>query len=127
MKVIGLGFRGAATEVSLQNAYDKAVSVHDAKGPQALVTEAAKARADVFRAFSQNVGLPGLGVDVVDLGQMITHTQSQRIVDQFGTGSLCEAAALAAAGPNAVLVVERVISDDGMATAAIADQEGSDE
>ncbi|NNK15876.1 MAG: precorrin methylase, partial [Sulfitobacter sp.] len=36
-------------------------------------------------------------------------------------GSLAEAAALAAAGPNARLVAARVVSGDGMATAAIAE------
>ena len=35
-------------------------------------------------------------------------------------GSLAEAAALAAAGPGATLVVNRIISSDGMATCAIA-------
>lgn len=122
MRVAGIGFRGAATQAALQDAFDKAVG--DGPRPQAIVTEAAKARAPVFREFATSLGLPGLGVTTEDLGQMITPTQSERIQDKFGTGSLCEAAALAMAGPDAVLVAGRKISDDGMATAAIADQKG---
>ena len=84
------------------------------------MTEAAKSREKVFRELAQLLGVPGLGVSQTDLAQMITPTQSQRIQDKFGTGSLAEAAALAAAGPNAVLVAARVVSGDGKATAAIA-------
>ncbi|KAG1647805.1 Precorrin-4 C(11)-methyltransferase [Nymphon striatum] len=79
----------------------------------ALVTEAAKSREKTFRELAQLMGLPGLGVTQSDLEQMITPTQSQRIQDKFGTGSLAEAAALAAAGPDAQLLAPRVVSGDG--------------
>ena len=119
MRVAGIGFRGAATVADLRDALAQA----QGKGPkvQAVVTEAAKSRADVFRAFADELGVPGLGVTLEDLKDMITPTQSRRVQDQFATGSLAEAAALAAAGPNAVLVAARAVSGDGMATAAIAE------
>jgi cobalt-precorrin 5A hydrolase len=47
------------------------------------------------------------------------------VAERYGTGSLAEAAALAAVGENAHLLDRRVTSTDGMATAAIA--EGPDE
>lgn len=106
---------------SLQDALTRAIEAAGGEAPQALATESAKSRAPVFRELAQALSLPGLGVRTDDLATMITPTQSQRILDKFGTGSLCEAAALVAAGPDAVLVAARVVSGDGMATAAVAD------
>lgn len=123
MRVAGIGFRSAASLSSLVDAVRLALA--DSGGAlDALVTESAKAREPVFRELAQTMGLPGLGITQRDLGQMITPTQSQRIQDRFGTGSLAEAAALAAAGPDATLVACRVVSGDGMATAAIAQSQG---
>ncbi|MFD2741417.1 cobalamin biosynthesis protein [Sulfitobacter aestuarii] len=124
VRVAGIGFRGAADLASLRDALTLAQG--DGAPLQALVTEAAKARSEVFRALAQELGVPGLGIAADELTQMITPTQSARIKDRFGTGSLCEAAALAAAGPGARLVAARVVSGDGMATAAIAENEGTD-
>jgi len=120
MRTMGIGFRAAADLASLQDAMRLALEVPGGQKIDALVTEAAKSREKVFRELAQLLGVPGLGVSQTDLAQMITPTQSQRIQDKFGTGSLAEAAALAAAGPNAVLVAARVVSGDGKATAAIA-------
>lgn len=120
MRTIGIGFRSAADLSSLQDALQKALAI-GAGGIDAVVTESAKSREKVFRELAEVLKVPGLGITQTDLEQMITPTQSQRIQDRFGTGSLAEAAALAAAGPTARLVVERVISSDGMATAAIAE------
>lgn len=124
MRVAGFGFRGGAALASLQDALARAMAQAGQAPLDALVTESAKSRAPVFREMSMVMALPGLGLRIDDLQKMITPTQSQRVLDQFGTGSLCEAAALAAAGPGAVLVAARVISGDGMATAAIADLKG---
>lgn len=124
MRVAGFGFRGGAAIASLQDALARAMAQAGGGPLDALVTESAKARAPVFREMAAVMALPGLGIRLDDLQQMITPTQSQRVLDQFGTGSLCEAAALAAAGPGAVLVAARVVSGDGMATAAIADLKG---
>ncbi len=121
MRVVGIGFRGAADLASLQDALRLALSDMPQPRIDAIVTEAAKSRERVFQELAQLMQVPGLGITRDDLSNMITPTQSQRIQDQFGTGSLAEAAALAAAGPDAWLVVERVVSGDGQATAAIAD------
>ena len=121
MRVVGIGFRAAADLASLQDALQQVLDATGGGGIDAVVTEAAKAREKVFREFAQVLGLPGLGITAQDLGQMITPTQSERIQDRFGTGSLAEAAALAAAGPEARLVAQRVVSGDGMATAALAE------
>lgn len=121
MKIIGIGFRAEADANSLQDALAQLMAAAPGTKFDAIVSEAAKARAPVFRDFALSLGVPGMGVNQTDLAQMITPTQSARIQDKFGTGSLAEAAALAAAGPNARLIVERVVSTDGMATAALAE------
>lgn len=121
MKFIGIGFRAEADANSLQDALAQIMAAAPDTTFDAIVSEAAKARAPVFRDFALSLGVPGMGVTQTDLAQMITPTQSARIQDKFGTGSLAEAAALAAAGPNARLIVERVVSTDGMATAALAE------
>jgi cobalt-precorrin 5A hydrolase len=121
MRTIGIGFRAAAEESSLHDALAQVLLATPHPHFDAVVTEAAKAREPVFRNFAAALGVPGLGVTPTDLARMITPTQSKRIQDRFGTGSLAEAAALAAAGPQAQLVVSRVVSTDGMATAALAE------
>lgn len=121
MRVAGIGFRSGAAMASLQDALVRALAAAGDEPVAAVVTESAKSRAPVFRELAQAMSIPGLGVSTEDMAQMMTPTQSRRILDQFGTGSLCEAAALVAAGPEAELVAIRVVSGDGMATAAIAD------
>ncbi|MEW9918096.1 cobalamin biosynthesis protein [Marimonas sp. MJW-29] len=125
MRIMGVGFRATADVASLQDAMQRALLAGGSQKIDALVTESAKSREKVFREFAQLLGVPGLGITKSDLEQMITPTQSQRIQDRLGTGSLAEAAALAAAGPDARLVAARVVSGDGMATAAIAESKGN--
>jgi cobalt-precorrin 5A hydrolase len=52
-------------------------------------------------------------------------TRSERVFEQRGVGSVCEAAALAAAGAGARLVVTRHVSTDRNATAAAAITKGT--
>jgi cobalt-precorrin 5A hydrolase len=58
------------------------------------------------------------------LAGIATPTQSERIKERVGTGSVAEAAALAAAGRRARLISTRAVSQDRMATAAIAEGDG---
>lgn len=51
-------------------------------------------------------------------------TQSARLLARYGTGSVAEAAALAAAGPHSALSVTRLVADDGSATLALAVGQG---
>ena len=53
-----------------------------------------------------------------------TPTQSKFVQAKFATGSIAEAAALAAAGARARLVSKRTVSQDRTATAAIAEGDG---
>ncbi|GLK62776.1 precorrin methylase [Paracoccus kondratievae] len=112
MRVAGIGFRKAATLAALREALTRA-------GPaEALATTPAKAQAAPIRALAAETGLPLIAVEVAGIA---TPTQSPRILARHGTGSLAEAAALAALGPGARIIAPRVISQDGTATAAIAE------
>jgi len=114
VRVAGIGFRSAATPESLASALDRA-------GPaDALATAEEKSGAAAIRELARRRGLPLLPVRVRGIA---TPTTSPRVAALFGTGSLAEAAALAALGPGARIIVSRVTSADGMATAAIAEGE----
>lgn len=115
MKIAGIGFRADAPVASLREALEM---VGPADG---LATIMPKAAADVIVTLAQELNLPLLPVTEAQIKGQNTLTQSPRIQARFGTGSLAEAAALAAAGPGARLLGPRKISTDGMATAAIAE------
>jgi len=116
----GLGFRSAAPAASLAEALRLALAKTTLQ-PEALATLPHKTTAPALRDLAAVMGLP---VHAVAVAGQPTATQSPRIQAGFHTGSVAEAAALVAAGPGAQLVVSRVVSADGMATAAIAAGKG---
>ena len=116
MIVAGFGFRSRATLAALQDALAKAGGSQDVTH---LATLAAKAEG--LSALGHALKLPVIGLDPAALRGHETLTQSDRVAEMFGTGSVAEAAALAAAGPGARLRGPRAVSADGAATAAIAE------
>ena len=127
MRVAGLGFRRAASQAALTEVLGAALAVAGPAGAgdaplDALATLPHKAQAAVVQAVALALGLP---VRAVEVAGQHTPTRSERITGAFGTGSVAEAAALVAAGPGARLIVGRMVSADGMATAAIAEGRAS--
>jgi cobalt-precorrin 5A hydrolase len=118
MRVAGLGFRGAATFESLNDALERAGG-----NVEALATAEVKAGQPAVRILAKALGLPLLAISRARMGAEATLTHSERVAEKFGTGSVAEAAALAACGPGARLVGPRVVSGDGLATAAIAERD----
>lgn len=118
MIVAGLGFRKDAGIDSLRDALRAAGGGR----VQALATAADKADAAVMQAFAAEMALPVHAIALEHLRNQPTLTQSARVRALYGTGSLAEAAALAAAGPGARLLGPRVTSQDGKATAALAER-----
>ena len=116
MRVAGLGFRSHASLASLQ----AALTLAEAQGgpAEALATLPARAGAPALLALAQARGLPVLAVAVAGIA---TQTHSARIMARHATGSVAEAAALAAAGPDASITVARIVAPDGMATCAMAE------
>ncbi|MBR1168268.1 cobalamin biosynthesis protein [Bradyrhizobium liaoningense] len=121
MKVAGLGFKKNVTLASLREAL---VAAGGPDGLAAVATVGDKADAEALQQLARECGVPIKAVPADALAGIDTPTQSQRITEAFGTGSVAEAAALAAAGPRARLIVTRVVSQDRTATAAIAEGDG---
>jgi cobalt-precorrin 5A hydrolase len=119
MKVAGFGFRKGTTLAALQDALARAGG---ASGLSAIATADDKAGAAVIRSLGRALNMPVLAVAPATIVAQITLTRSARVKARYGTGSLAEAAALAAAGPGARLLAPRAQSQDGTATAAIAER-----
>lgn len=115
MKIAGFGYRGAAGVESLMAAYEAAGG-----GADAIAVPADKADAACLLDFAAKLGLPVHPIQAQALQAITTPTQAARVIEKRGTGSVAEACALAAAGPESRLIAPRVISADRMATCAIA-------
>jgi len=121
MKVAGLGFRQDVTLASLREAL---AAAGGSEGLMAVATVSDKADTEALKLLARECGVPIKAVPAEMLADIDTPTQSQRITEKFGTGSVAEAAALVAAGPHARLIATRAISRDRTATAAIAEGDG---
>ncbi|ABD55841.1 cobalamin biosynthesis protein [Jannaschia sp. CCS1] len=116
MIVAGFGFRAAATTASLADAFQRAGG-----RAEVFASAADKATSKVFIDFATGMDARVLGVTPDSLAAQRTLTQSHASQAARDTGSLAEAAALAAAGPGAKLLAPRVVSADRMATCALAE------
>ncbi|WP_424831038.1 cobalamin biosynthesis protein [Ruegeria sp.] len=117
MIVAGLGFSSQATASSLRAAFDQA---RTGQNVDALATVADKESHPALAEFAATAALPLHLITPDDLAGQRTLTCSNRSRATYGTGSVAEASALAAAGPGARLLSPRQISDDRLATCAIA-------
>ena len=121
MIVAGMGFREAARMESLADAWSKARALAPSMTAiDAVATATEKSENSAFASFVRVLGVRSIGVDAFDLVAQETETQSAASIAARGSGSVAEAAALAAAGSGSRLIVGRTISDDGMATCALA-------
>ncbi len=117
MIVAGLGFSSAATVDSLRAAFEQASA---GQNVEALATVADKKGHAALVEFATAAALPLHFVAPADLAGQRTLTCSNRSRATYGTGSVAEASALAAAGSGARLTSPRHISDDRLATCAVA-------
>ncbi len=119
MIVAGFGFRTGAPLAALQDALAKA------GGPQGVTHLATlSTKTAGLEPLAIALGLPLVALDPETLRGVPTMTQSDRVEALFQTGSVAEATALVAAGQGAQLRNPRVVSEDGSATAAIAEGPG---
>ena len=116
MIVAGIGLCKDATIESLKSA----LKLADADFVDAIATPADKTDHPALVALIAELGVKLVGVSQADLEAQKTQTNSARVMEKRGTGSVAEAAALAVAGPSGVLKTVRVVSQDRMATCAIA-------
>lgn len=129
MTVAGFGFRKQASLASLRDALAHALAhpaVRDsASGPITLLaTTQDRADAACLQALADSLNLAVCVVAPQDMASVTTLTNSTAVRAHRGTGSVAEAAALAAAvriaGPGARLLHPRAVSSDRLATCAIA-------
>ena len=113
MVIAGFGCRAEATIESFRSAL-----AATGMRPNALAMPAD--RAGVIAPFVEAEGLAVHPIAAELLSGIDTPTRSPVSLAARGVGSVAEAAALAAAGAGARIVVPRVMSSDRMATCAIA-------
>lgn len=120
MKVAGIGFRDGATLASVRDALARV----GASGVTRIALPARKAGSELPQAL-RAAGYDLIWVEDALLSQQATLTESPIARRHYATGSVAEAAALAAArafttAPAPRLLVPRAISADTFATAALA-------
>ena len=121
--VIGLGFREAATAHSIREvlAGVAARTAHPGVATVLAVMEDKAAHPGLLAAASaSHFPIETVAAEAMRQVDARVITRSERVLKQRGVGSVCEAAALAAAGAGAHLVVTRMVSADRHATAAAA-------
>jgi cobalt-precorrin 5A hydrolase len=116
MIVAGFGFRTTATVQSLADAFAQS----GAQAVDAIATVDDKSQQPVFQQLADSMGAKIISISATTLSQIETLTKSQASQEHRATGSVAEAAALAAVGYGATLLAPRSISQDRMATCAIA-------
>lgn len=117
MRVAGFGFRSGATVDSLRSALLLAAGTAPI---DAFAAPEDKATAGCLVALAETAGVPLVAVSEAALASVRTATLSPRVLRTRRTGSVAEAAALAAAGDGARLMARRQVSDDRRATCAVA-------
>jgi len=116
LRIAGFGFRREATVGSLGQALDQLVEQYGAIDKLA----AARSMLPLVEELGRLRGIEVISVADAELPTVTTLTHSAQSLQARGTGSVAEAVALLAAGPNARLVGPRIISADRKATAALA-------
>lgn len=125
MIAAGIGLREGADAADLAALYDQACTLAEIR-PDAvgcLATLAERAAHPAVQALSARHGVPVRSLTQAELLAVdgAVATRSARIEARFGVGSVAEAAALAAAVPNATLILTRIASPT--ATCALARSE----
>jgi cobalt-precorrin 5A hydrolase len=121
--VIGLGFREQASAQSIGEVLMDVVAkaaMPDAAAELAVVEDKAMHPSLLAAAQATRLSIKTIAAEALCAADSRVSTRSERVLRQRGVGSVCEAAALAAAGAGARLVVTRQVSADRNATAAAA-------
>ncbi len=125
MIVAGIGCRKGASQAEVEAAIDDALTqAKQARGVLRLIaTSDGKANEPGIVAAAEARGVPLVRVTPADLEATGSRTQSSspRVKELFGVPSVAEAAALAAGGPKAKLILPRITV--GPVTCALADTE----
>ena len=118
----GIGLKSGTDEAAIRACLDAALRRLDltAAALTALATTAERAGETGLAALAARLGLPLIAIPAVALQRAGAGcaSRSERVVTLHGVGSVAEAAALAAVGPGARLILPRLIL--GPVTCALA-------
>ncbi|WP_026046547.1 cobalamin biosynthesis protein [Sphingomonas sp. PAMC 26621] len=117
MIVAGFGYRSGTALPSCEAALALAQVGH----PPVTALAAPDDKTDLLAPLAERLGLALFAIPAEALTDVPTRTSSKPSLEARGTGSVAEAAALAAIGEGARLITPRHISPDRRATCAIAE------
>ena len=122
MIIAGFGYRKNVQFESLQDVYQslcdhQRLALKDFFG---VATHVDKAQNPALQSLSKHLNLSIIAVPQSEIDLQNTQSHSALSLQHYNTGSLSEAAALAAAGEYSYLLGHRMISKDGLATCALA-------
>lgn len=122
LRVAGFGFRSEASLESLVQALDQLIDQYAAVYKYGSINRLAAARSmlPLVEELGRLRNIEVIAVADAELSTVATLTHSTHSLQARGTGSVAEAVALLAAGPEATLLGPRIISADRKATAALA-------
>lgn len=123
--MIVAGFGGSARAgIASFRAVLRAVLHDAAEGRPVVALAAPEGRCPALDALADELSIPLIRLSPSRIRGLDTPTRSRRSLALMGCGSVAEACALAAAGPDSRLLAVRHISPDRLATSALA--EGQD-
>ena len=120
MIVAGFGFSSRAKAESLHEALRAALAGRDLTVTR-LATASDKSDAMPIQELARMLATPVSVVADAALTGAEVITRSERAHAAYGTGSVAEASALVAAGPGSRLLGPRAVSEDRLATCALAE------
>lgn len=121
--VVGVGLRAQATPATLQALWLQAQTLLPGQADCFCAVAVLQGKAGhpaLAGWLGSTPGTPVLAVSVDQMRDQPVATRSLHLQARYGTGSVAEAAALSAAGPQARLLLPRRVAEDGSATLAMA-------
>ena len=116
--IAGFGFQKSVTERSFNDLKNKFMLKYNVS---LVATTSEKSKTKAFVDFARKNNFKIISVSQKDLIGVRTITQSDKSKKYKDIDCFCEAVALIAAGENAKIIQKREISDDRLATIAIAE------
>ncbi len=125
---VGVGFRRNCPEGRLDALLTEVLAEFGATFSRGyLATIAHKRESGHIEALAARHGLTPRYLSAEELAAQAVNQPSRRVADAVGTGSVAEAAALAALGPGATLLVPRRANHDATCALAVLNNERNKE
>ena len=122
MIAAGFGFRKNVNFESLLEVFKTLCARHKIAQDdvRCFATHLDKAQNEALLSLSQHLNISIVAISQIEIEQQNPKSQLDLSLKNYNTGSVSEAAALAATGKTSKLIGRRIISKDGRATCALA-------